>query len=238
MLDTRYIPTSGRAKIFGALQSMMIEKDSYGSDEGQWSMSELVEGQGDNLTAQMLRVIEGVTWDGSNIISDKLNGLEKTYKLKVMSRQACCRTKDGKTIWQQEVAKNRNGEPGDLVPTHDEPPQPGDIVEWKTTKKTHDERGNPVDEKVRKRWSIAGIRPHKYAEFVVDKDLCINVRYPYVYSMLIKHGFRLVSPQHRKTAKNSKNPRRITNWWFKEVLPSAAKPDAESVETPQRTRGR
>jgi hypothetical protein len=199
-------------KVIASLRQV-IRADNYGFGPGDWNMTELVQ-ESDQRKYVAFQMIEGIDHERRR---DTNQGLGLTYRLRVLTRQACVRDKAGNRIWPTNEPKINLGNPEDIVPNHEDLPEPGDVVEWKGSVKATDDRGNIVDAKIIRRWALQGIRPENYHEFEVDKDLCINVRYPQIIEMLTRKGRKLSYPQFRKINKASKEKRRITNWWFEEV---------------------
>lgn len=191
----------------------MITKANYGFEPGQWNMTALIQDE-DTRKYHAYQVIEGID---EELKMNALRSLRMDFRLKVLSRQACCRDKDGHKIWERKQALDNLGMPGDFIVEYDDLPQQGDVVEWKGTVKVGDENGKPIDGKTIKRWAVQGIRPENYEEWIVDSEGCISVHYPFVLSMLSRKGHRLAFPQFRKIDKASKSKRKMTHWYFREV---------------------
>jgi len=192
-------------KVIAALR-LNITYANYGFEEGQWNLTDLIQ-ETDTRKYIAYHVLEGIDQDRKKDTSYGVKtdmGTDILFKFRVHTRQACCRDKDGHKVWLRQEAKDNVGNPGDIVPNYEEKPKTGDIVEWKANRKYTDERGQIVDQKIKKRWALQGIRPDNYIEFRVDKDGCIQVPYPYALAMLRNKGKRLSFPQFRKVNKHSK----------------------------------
>lgn len=194
---------------------------NYGFGPEEWNLTELVQSENAKKYAAYL-VLDGRDANGKHTPQ---YGLDPAFAFhfQVVTRQACVRTKDGNRIWQTEEAKRINlGDREDPVPNFDEKPEPGDIVEWKgESKRFDDEKNRPVTQRVKKEWAMRGIRSAYFHEFTVDEHGCIDVGWPHALGMLTNRGFRNTQkPQFRKVGRTYPKegvPRRITNWWFKEV---------------------
>ena len=229
MIDWNGVPQlPAKNRVIAGLRKV-ITKQNYGFGPGQWNMTGVIQEQ-DIRKYHIYQIIEGID---AEMKRDTLRGIRMDFRVKVLTRQACCRDKEGHTIWQRQQALENLGMDGDFVPEFNDPPQPGDVVEWKGAAKTEDEYGNPVDSKTIKRWAQRGIRRQEFEEFIVDEDGCISVHYPFILSMLKKHGERIAFPQFRKVDNKSKNKRKITNWQFREV-PQDYRAPVKALSTPSK----
>jgi hypothetical protein len=199
----------------------IITAENYGTGEGQWTLTEMVQTE-DARRYNAFKILDGIDSKcnrvhGLNPLAG-IDGRPFRFKFRVLTRQACVRTCDGKTVFRSKQAMEESGEKG-ILPDHLDKPVTGDVVEWKGQMRTFDsEKGRKVDAKVLKEWAMRGIRPETYLEFVVDKGGCIEVPYPYALSMLTQKGKSLAFPRFAKQRRTQKTPkRRITNWWFEEV---------------------
>lgn len=200
--------------------SRIITPSNYGTDDGQWTLTELLQ------TDLALRYHAYKILDGVDAQCNRPQGLAPLtgddghaykFRFRVNTRQACVRTKDGQKIFASREAHEDAGGDG-ILPDHLAQPEPGDIVEWKGQFRRYDsEKGREVDGKVLKEWAMRGIRPETYIDYVVDKDGCIEVPYPYALAMLTRKGKSLAYPRFTKQKRGKKVTRRITNWWFEEV---------------------
>jgi len=116
----------------------IITPDNYGTDKGQWSLTELLQ-TGTNASEDSIRLIQGVDGMGQPEGEGAMltpEGLPVTINLQVLSRQACFETKDGKGIndWDTTCVNPENFN-NEICPTFDEPPHEGDVV-WV--------KGNPI----------------------------------------------------------------------------------------------
>lgn len=198
----------------------IIKPDNYGTGDKQWTLTELVQTE-DARRYHAYKILDGV--DAKCVRHYGMEPLRNAdgtaflFRFKVTTRQACCRTADGQRIFQSRQAFEDAGDEG-VLPEHTDAPQAGDVVEWKGLFRTYDtEKGRKVDGKVLKEWAMRGIRPEIFVEFIVDKDGCISVPYPYALSMLVKRGKSLAYPRFSKRNRGKKGGRRLTNWWFEEV---------------------
>lgn len=176
---------------------------------GEWTLTEIIKTP--DLRAQRaLEILDGLDIKGKRspgVIQPRVD-----FRFKVLSRQACCRDKNGTKIWFKNASLENSDTDGDIVAKPDDLPKPGDVVEWKGNAKQYDEQGNEIDATVTRRWAYLGVRPEEYIDFVVDRDGCISVPYPWAYSMLVKYGRKISKPKFRR-----KSARQITNWFFEEV---------------------
>lgn len=226
---------SKKQKLHQQLQQA-FNASTYGKE---WTVKELI-AEEDTRKHVIYMVLNGDQFDGRKVVHNPGAKPPISFRLRVLTRQACVRTADGAPIWSKASAREMLGSPSDPLPTFDEKPQPGDIVELKGAAITHDpDTGEPVDAKVLKKWSRQGKRPNYYFEFPVDKDGCITVQWPHVLSLLQKHGRHIAQPQFRKVDLREKgldkdNFRKLTNWWFEEVTPQSSfkttTPDADPPE--------
>jgi hypothetical protein len=208
-----FSPNTKRTKLHGELRKFITEK-SY--KEGNWTLSEILN-DNDERKHVVYKILEGIQPDGRS--RPDLRPMI-VFRFEVLTRQACCRDKNGRTIWETKDAFELYGEDGDHLPAYDDKPKPGDIVEWKGHRIEADpETGNPVDSRLLKKWALMGKRPNEYDEYEVDQDGCILVSYPQCKAMLDKRGFGGPKPRFRKGHIQDKKKRRMTNWWFKEVPP-------------------
>lgn len=211
---------SAKRKAHSQLKKIITAKN-YGWGPGEWNLTELIQSK-DARKYLAYQILEGVMPDGRKHpgaeLRDETGGLF-CFKLQVLTRQACIRDKNGRRIWLHEEARDNVGESDDLVPDAKDKPKPGDVVEIKGYVKTwDDEHDREVDASVKREWSMQGKRPEEYQEYVLDKDCCIEVPYPFVLQMMSKNGERLVVPQFKKRGRRQgPQKRRITNWWYREV---------------------
>ena len=202
-------------KIYREMQGV-ITPQNYGNGEGQWSLSDLIHSS-DNRKTIAYWILDGVNSKGER--GPGIRPLNIEFRFKVLSRQACCRDRNGNAIWFKEESKLESGSPDDIVAEVNDKPLPGDVVEVKGEAEEFDENGKEIDSRVLRRWAYQGRRPEIYHEFIVDDDGCISVPYPYALTMLTKHGKKITYPRFRKRARNDKTQRQITNWFFEEVFP-------------------
>jgi hypothetical protein len=203
------------AKLLAALKKI-ITPAAYAA--GQWTLTE-IHNATDGRALAALRVIEGVGEDGRRDLGRRL---DMRFRMRVLTRQACIRSATGARFWLRAEALETEGDTarGDKCCDHAEPPQPGDVVEWKGERRLADSDGNPMTPAALRRLGRIGERAEEWHEYVVDSDGCIAVPYPYALSMLAKHGRRSSLPRFRKQMIDRK--RRITNWWFEEAPPVSA----------------
>lgn len=234
---------NNRQAILKALRGI-IRPDSYGTGKDQWTLTELIS-TATNASEDAFRLIQGVDEMGAVVDMGAMmgpGGLPLTIKLKVLSRQACYETADGKGIndWDSTylVGENDNNE---LCPAFDEPPHLGDVVWVKQNPLTHDpETGKRIWKKtglvvIARTEAEMGreIKPDKalyyYLKYSVDKDECITVPFLIALQLLKTKGARIVLAKFKSGSKRGdpKKTRQITNWLFKEVCEDEKKPSGE-----------
>ena len=215
----------------------MITAENYGKGEGKWCLSELF-AEGSDVARAAARMVAGTLPDGKPRQDGPLksNGVPMTFRLRVLSRQACTKTVDGE--WINTWDTTATAEPGkacytgELCPLHSEPPKPGDEVWIKGDAYTHDKlTGKPTTKSVRQAMVARmeldldrTIKPqmatHAWTQIKVDDDLCITVGYAHAAQLLRLHGKRLAKAKWTATRrKDNPSNRMITNWLFEEVTP-------------------
>lgn len=233
-----------RQAILKALKKI-ITPDNYGTGENQWSLTELINTR-TNASEDSFRLIQGVDELGQSVGTGPMmgqGGLPLTIKLKVLSRQACFETADGKGIndWDSTdlVGENDNNE---LCPAFDEPPKPGDVVWVKQNPLTHDpETGKRIWKKtglvvIARTEAEMGreIKPDKalyhHLKYSVDDDGCITVPFLIALQLLKTKGHKIALARFKGGSKRGdpKKTRQITNWLFKEVCGDEDKPTSEA----------
>ena len=215
----------------------LIRGDTYGSALGEWSVTELVQ-ERSNHASIASRIIQGIGLDGRATAHPpvtSVNGGPLMITLKVLTRQACMMTVEGKPINMWDTTEtteiNYNGE---LCPNEKDKPMEGDQVWIKGQRMTVDpETGDPLKKEVRLRLRARYEAEHGYAakaevafyhwhKYTVNKDGCITVTYDHALQLLKNKGKRIVLPQwteSRRGKKPREGRRLITNWHFEEVLP-------------------
>lgn len=202
-----------RTKLHNELRKFITAKNYQ---DGNWTLNEILN-DNDERKYVVFRILEGIQPNGTRRPDLKP---DIVFKYEVLTRQACCRDKNGKKIYESKEAFDLYSDDGDHLPEYDEKPRLGDIVEWKGERIDVDpETGNPVDARLLKKWAMMGKRPNEYLEYEVDQDGCISVSYPQCKAMLDKRGFGGPKPRFRKGHIQDKKKRRMTNWWFREVPP-------------------
>jgi hypothetical protein len=199
----------------------LVTPQNYGFSPGNWNISDAIL-DSDSRKFFIYMILDGVTPRGKRHAGmmplQEPSGGNFLFKLRVLSRQACCRDADGNKIHESDESLENLGVDTDILPEYFDKPAEGDIVEWKGAFKQYDsERGKKVNNSILREWAAMGIRPEEYVEFTVDSDGCIMVPYPFVQSMLRKKGERLTFPKFGKINRASRSKRKLTNWWFKEV---------------------
>ena len=233
-----------RQEVHKALGNLITPKN-YGTGPDQWCLTELIT-TGTNASEEVFRLLAGIDQDGKEVNDGAMKdagGLPLTFKLRVLSRQACFETKDGRGIndWDTTdiVGENDNQE---LCPAFDELPVEGDVVWVKGNAYTHcPVTGDRVWKKVAKRMiarfeSEVGrkVKPFRalwrHSKYPVDADGCITVPYYQAVQLLRNNGFRIPMYQFTSGPRRGdpKKVRVITNWHFKEVTP-----DDEKKKTPK-----
>ena len=206
---------SARSKAYSAAKKV-ITPQTYGFNDGEWNVTDAIHST-DERKFLLYQILDGV--DASCKRKPEITPLPMAFRLKVLTRQACVRTAGGKRIHPSAACFEDNGMGGDVLPEFGELPKAGDVVEWKAHPITYDdENDRRVSSKVIQEWSRRGKRPHTYVEFVVDKDGCIAVLYPFVLEMLTKKGRQIAFPRFAKMPKGKHDDKRkMVNWWFEEV---------------------
>ena len=215
-------PATAKEKAFADVRKLIVPKN-YGTDDGQWNMTDLI--LDDEPRKHMAyQVLDGVTLKHKHapglLPMQDTDGRGKfLFRLRVLTRQACCKDKEGHRIFVSDEAFETMGGEGDILPSPKDTPHEGDVVEWKGQFRTYDEEnGRKVTGAVLREWAARGIRPESYVEFPVDSDGCIWVSYPHVQMMLRKKGANLAFPKFKKTDKRRRGAqRKLINWWFEEV---------------------
>lgn len=225
---SRFPKINHKFKLFKELRQI-VNQENY--DRGLWNLTDLVLDE-DPRKFAIYEILQGTNHD-KTFRPDMAPLI--SFRLQVLTRQACCENKHGDRMWSNEEAREIQGEESDLLPNYDELPHKGDIVEWKGHARSYDpETEKPVDSKILKRWAAQNKRPNDYHRFEVDGDGCITVRYPQVLEMLSRKGVKSSKPRfrkvHRRDRKDQKR-RRLTNWWFKEV-PAKFKKPRKAIEKP------
>jgi hypothetical protein len=160
----------------------ILKPDNYGFGPGNWNMTDLIRDE-DSRKFHAYQILDGVTAKhkrapGLQPLQD-VSGGPFLFKLRVLTRQACCRDKKGNIIWQSEQALEDMGSADDILPDYKEKPESGDVVEWKGQFREWDEDSDrKVTGHVLREWAARGIRPETYVEFTVDSDGCILEKRP------------------------------------------------------------
>jgi len=217
----------------------LIRADNYGPGRDNWSLTELfAERSAAALYAR--RMIQGVGTDGRSFAEGPMtaaDGSAFAVKLKVLSRQACKRTKDGTPIntWDTTSTETPNWN-GEICPDIKDAPEEGDEVWVKGDPITHDEVTGERLTKNRKQALKARYEAeagheikmdeavHYYRKYPVGADGTITVSYNDACQLLSNNGKRLVFPQFTTSNKGARQAqgRRITNWLFEETFPTPA----------------
>jgi hypothetical protein len=248
---------SNRQDVYGALRKIIIAAN-YGKDDGQWSITELIN-ERSNAANAARRLIEGVDQNGRKDGAGHLrgeNGQEFSVKLRVLTRQACMTDKDGNPIDYWDVT-NENEEDGVICPKYTDAPKEGDYVWVKGDPMVnHPDTGKKLQKKDRmalhaRRQSELGydVKPDLalfyWTQYPVDADGCITVSYVHAVQLLTTKGKRIVLPEFttgtkKKSAKDKSVKRFITNWLFEEAVlsPPKPKPEPEPEEKPKPKRKR
>ena len=209
-----------------------IKGTNYGIGADCWTLTELIN-ERSNISESARRVIEGVDMYGREVgngaVMDE-SGSPLRYKLRVVSRQACTDTKDGKGInnWDSTDYKPENDN-DEFCPEPQDLPKEGDRVWVKGNPLTHDPvTGDPLIKKYKMAMTARleaelgrQIKPelahYNYTKIPVDKDGCITVNYKHAMQLLTTKGKRLVLPQFSSGRRKPEKTRQITNWHFEEV---------------------
>lgn len=216
-----------------------ISGSNYGIGEDCWTLTELIN-ERSNVAESACRIIAGVDMYGREVgagsVKDE-DGRTLRYKLRVVSRQACTETKDGRGInnWDPTDCELENDN-NEICPNPEDLPEEGDRVWIKGDPITHD----PISgERLIKKYKMAmksrmeaelgrQIKPelalYNYTKVSVDKDGCITVGFNHAMQLLTTKGKRLVLPQFSSGRRRPENTRQITNWHFEEVPPKKKMP--------------
>ncbi len=215
----------------------LITAETYGGGQGEWSVTELMQERSNQARAAS-RIIQGIGLDGRPTDwppVSAVGGGPLLIKLRVLTRQACMMTVDGKPINMWDTTEtteiNYNGE---LCPNEKDKPVEGDQVWVKGQRMTRDgETGKQLKKEVRLAILARYEAEHGYTvkpevafchwhKYTVNKDGCIFVTYNHAMQLLSTRGKRIVFPQwteSRRGKKPREGRRLITNWHFEEVLP-------------------
>lgn len=230
--------TRGRQTNYSAAKALMAVKSNYGPGDNQWSITSIMQtrtaGGPSKIKAETcLAVIDGLMADGKRHPEEalKINGIPPLFMLKVLSRQACARSIDGKKII------NRNpvyGEEDAIVVKYGDLPIIGDVVRCKSSMKAYNEYGERIGTADQESMRMRDIELSNYNEFVIDENGIIIVGYPDVYQLLTKGGERITFPQFKKIDNKDKEKRRITNWLFREVFVRPQAKEEHPIDQRQR----
>jgi hypothetical protein len=205
-----------------------------GFGEGQWNLTEII-AQKDNAATMALHYIAG----------DVVNGVRArgqlqmlTYRLQVVSRQACMYDKDGTYLngfdrFDLEGPKpDDKAKPGDVIRIKRDlilrdPDDPEKKVTWKEKNKMLDRvnakllaKREMYQGKIRRaRMEEAA---YEWEEVVVDEEGCITVGIMDALDMLKTKGYGIAKPDFRDPLKTKMGEkpipeRQITNWYYLEV---------------------
>ncbi len=244
LFDWDHLPSEAHTQKLYEKFEDLLKWDSYGFDDDTWNLTRLMEGpKGKRIRA--FQVIQGdrVTGEQRPHLALKHQGMVLRFRLQVLTRQACCRTADGKEVVKRDGNYQYDKDEKVLVEFEDKP-VPGDVVEWKHY--VREARGEPhLSSKTITEWAQRGERMHHYEEFIVDDDLCITAPFEFAHMMMITKGFRMAAVrrfERMDPVKPGEKPqRRITNWWFKEVPPDFTlkpTPPIKAVEQPSNLTGK
>jgi hypothetical protein len=199
----------------------LLTPDSYKA--GKWTLSEII--TEDSIPGMYcLLALTGTKPDGKPLTGGP-RCPNMFYKLKVLTRQACCRDKDGKTIngWDILPYDETNPEGQGIRPEWEEQPEEGDVVMVKGNMRTEDpDTLAQIGARGRAALSRRDIDPYFKFEYEVDSDGCISVPFEHAAQLLNKNGIRMNAPKFKKLNKvrpdgTYKGQRTITNWHFQEV---------------------
>jgi hypothetical protein len=196
-----------------------LDETGYLTD---WSLTEILQGQ-DIPSHMALCALSGVKSDGTRLDEKACDGMR--YRLKVLTRQACSRDKDGRGINGYDIMPSDGTEIGEPAhrPEWKEEPKPGDIVRVKGNMLEEDPETGYKMGYVTKRIMISqGREIYKYREYAVDEDGCITVPIDHAAQLLTKNGQGIAFPKRKRLNRKDRegtydNQRIITNWHFKEV---------------------
>ena len=201
-------------KCMSALRRVM-SFDNYGFDDGNWNLTGIIKSP-DQRAAVCMMILEGKLSNQVYSESELIRGPDgevMKFKLQVLSRQACKFDKNGNRIFKSKEAQDKSGEEGSIVAEYTDPPQEGDVIQFKIGLKHTDDDGEEMN--ARKLMSLAmdGQAIHTMRNASVDRNGCISIPCPYAVMALRRNGHRVSFPEFAGQYK----PRKVTNWWFKEV---------------------
>ena len=194
-----------------------------GYTAGKWSLTDII--QNKSVASQYcILALSGSNTDGTRAENGAAaDGMR--YKLKVLTRQACYKDKDGRRIngWDMLPDDGTDPDGPPIRPEWKDTPQPGDVVMIKGNQRKDDpETGERLTRESRMGLVHRGYFPFHHKDVIVDTDGCITVGFDDAMQLLTLKGQRVVMPQFRKLNKVTKDgtyegQRQITNWHFKEV---------------------
>jgi hypothetical protein len=210
------------AKLERAVWRHMDEMNYMSGDGDSWTLTEVL--QGIDIPSQLaLCALAGVKANGERLEEKACEGMR--YKLKVLTRQACSRDKDGRAINGFDIMPSDGTEIGGppIRPEWKEQPEAGDVVRVKGNMLEEDpESGAPMNYLVKRNMIARGREIYKYKEYSVDEDGCISVPLEHAAQLLQQNGESIAFPKwkrlNRKTSDGRyDDQRQIYNWHFKEV---------------------
>lgn len=214
-----------------------------GFKDNEWNLTELLQlarrTSGPPVSIVAFQIIMGLDRKGRR--AEAIPLVNVPYRLEVLTRQACCKTHDGKIVngWQQTMVENVSDRyRGDIIaPKADELPQPGDLVNVKGNFiKIHPESEDPLLYAERSQMLMEGRPIYEENLYSVDAHGCINfpstqTAFGHALQCLKLKGLRLVAPEFHaidraaaakgelRGKKIEETQRTITNWHFREVPP-------------------
>ena len=189
--------------------------DNYGFGDENWNLSGIIKTE-DPRKSYCLMILDSRHTNGEVSEADKIVGPDGnpiTFKLLVLSRFACEMDKDGNRIFRSKEAKDRSGQSSDIVANPGDKPRPGDVITFKIGFKTRNSDGLEMKDVELMSMAEDGQDIYDRRKLVVDSDLCITLPNPYAMMALRRHGERMIFPEFSVQYR----PRKVTNWWFREV---------------------
>lgn len=196
-----------------------IVKENYnGSARGDakgWSLTDIIAQFRSTASAPLASCfVSGVTTSGK-VVTPVSMLYTLMVRLKVLSRQACCKDKDGKPLSTDPTSKKQV--------KFGEQPKAGDVVRIKTGPALINKRNGEALTIYQRNYKInngEALADFTYA--TVDSDGCITVTAGDAMTLLKAKGKRIVFPEHGIAHSSIKDTdegaaRRITNWLFEEV---------------------
>jgi hypothetical protein len=216
---------AGYNKVRAELKKI-IAADNYGWEKPNWNLTDLLI-EPTFLGSVCMQIINGETNTNQLDPRGPLKAPDGRgafpFRLRVLSRQACQETADGRFIngWSAgNKCKLEMTPENTIFPSHKDPPKPGDVVKIK--------RGyvEGLTPQTRDAMLARGESPVIYSDKTVDEDGCIWCDFGEATDLLGRAGKRIVFPEYKRPDRALEDahargvaaaPRTITQWHFEEV---------------------